>query len=84
MDESRLFSGFQPGERGMTPYIQAQEGLMRRCDGRLLEPVCSGAQWRNAFVEWTDGPENQGVELFIRHHSLCIGANGKIPLSFAT
>ncbi|APD47297.1 MULTISPECIES: nuclear transport factor 2 family protein [Synechococcaceae] len=78
-DESVYFQDPTQEKRGIDAYIQAQEGLMRRCDDVFLEPVAVALSGDTAFVEWTMGLKIKGLEfVYPGTTSLCIGANGKI------
>jgi len=64
-DESVYFQDPTQEKRGIDAYIQAQEGLMRRCDDVFLEPVAVALSGDTAFVEWTMGLKIKGLEFVI-------------------
>ena len=43
-------------------YIQAQEGLIQRCDDVFLAPGAVAIQGDTAFIEWTMGLKIKGME----------------------
>jgi hypothetical protein len=66
-------------KKGVESYIQAQEGLMRRCDDVFLETSCVAVQGEVAFVEWRMGLKIKGVEfIYPGTTRLVFGEDGKI------
>ena len=66
-------------KQGIEAYIEAQEGLMRRCDDDFLEPGAVALSGETAFVEWTMGLKIKGIEfVYPGTTRLRIGADGKI------
>ena len=49
-------------QRGVEAYIQAQDGLIRRCDDVFLETESVAINGTVAFVEWRMGLKIQGIE----------------------
>ena len=49
-------------KHGVEAYIQAQDGLMRRCDDAFLEAESVAVDGTVAFVEWRMGLKIQGIE----------------------
>ena len=49
-------------KKGIDEYINAQEGLIRRCDDVYLESHSIATQKNIAFVEWTMGLKIKGLE----------------------
>ena len=49
-------------KRGVDAYIQAQEGLMKRCDDVFLETDSVAITGDVAFVEWRMGLKIKGIE----------------------
>ena len=49
-------------KRGVEAYIQAQDGLIRRCDDVFLETESVAINGTVAFVEWRMGLKIQGIE----------------------
>ncbi len=47
---------------GIEAYIQAQDGLIKRCDDLFLEPHAIAINKDVAFVEWTLGLKIKGIE----------------------
>ncbi|MCP9820963.1 nuclear transport factor 2 family protein [Synechococcus sp. Cruz-9H2] len=65
--------------QGIEAYIDAQEGLMRRCDDVYLVPGAVAISGETAFVEWTMGLKIKGIEfVYPGTTRLRIGADGKI------
>lgn len=48
--------------QGIDAYIEAQDGLLKRCDDVLLEPHAVAITGDTAFVEWTMGLKIKGIE----------------------
>lgn len=66
-------------KQGIEAYIEAQEGLMRRCDDVFLVPGAVALSGETAFVEWTMGLKIKGIEfVYPGTTRLRIGADGKI------
>ena len=49
-------------KRGVDAYIQAQDGLMKRCDDVFLEADSVAITGDVAFVEWRMGLKIKGIE----------------------
>ena len=49
-------------KRGVDAYIQAQDGLMKRCDDVFLETDSVAITGDVAFVEWRMGLKIKGIE----------------------
>ena len=47
---------------GIEAYIQAQDGLVRRCDDVYLTPGAIAIEGNIAFVEWEMGLKIKGIE----------------------
>tara|TARA_B100002052_G_scaffold292383_1_gene313881 strand:+ start:2106 stop:2540 length:435 start_codon:yes stop_codon:yes gene_type:complete len=64
---------------GVDQYIQAQEGLLRRCDDVYLETEHIAIQGNVAFIEWRMGLKIKGIEfLYPGATRLIFGDDGKI------
>lgn len=48
--------------QGIDAYIEAQDGLLKRCDDVVLEPHAVAITGDTAFVEWTMGLKIKGIE----------------------
>ena len=48
--------------QGIDAYIEAQDGLLKRCDDVVLEPHAVAITGDTAFVEWTMGLKIRGIE----------------------
>ncbi|MFN7678001.1 MAG: nuclear transport factor 2 family protein [Cyanobacteriota bacterium] len=65
--------------QGIDAYLQAQEGLLKRCDDVSLVPGAVAIQGEVAFVEWEMGLKIKGVEFVYPGTSrLLLDADGKI------
>ena len=49
-------------KNGIDAYIEAQDGLIKRCDDIYLESHSIAINERIAFVEWTMGLKIKGIE----------------------
>ncbi|MCT0199291.1 nuclear transport factor 2 family protein [Synechococcus sp. CS-1325] len=66
-------------KQGIEAYIEAQEGLMRRCDDVFLVPGAVALSGETAFVEWTMGLKIKGIEfIYPGTTRLRLGADGRI------
>ncbi|PZV04963.1 MAG: transcriptional regulator [Cyanobium sp.] len=66
-------------KQGIEAYIDAQEGLMRRCDDVFLVPGAVALSGETAFVEWTMGLKIKGIEfIYPGTTRLRLGADGRI------
>jgi len=64
---------------GIAAYLEAQEGLLRRCDDVMLRPLCMAIEGDTAFVEWEMGLMIKGIEfLYPGTTRLRLNAAGKI------
>lgn len=64
---------------GIEAYLQAQDGLIRRCDDVYLIPSAIAIDGAMAFVEWEMGLKIKGIEFIYPGCSrLRINAEGKI------
>jgi hypothetical protein len=48
--------------QGIEAYLQAQEGLLKRCDDVVLTPAAIAITGDTAFVEWEMGLKIKGIE----------------------
>ena len=48
--------------QGIQAYLQAQEGLIRRCDDVYLKPLAVAIEGPCGFVEWEMGLKIKGLE----------------------
>ena len=49
-------------KEGLKAYLDAQEGLVKRCDDVMLKPAALAIEGDVAFVEWTLGLKIRGIE----------------------
>ncbi len=49
-------------KQGLKAYLDAQEGLVKRCDDVMLKPAALAIEGDVAFVEWTLGLKIRGIE----------------------
>ena len=61
-DENVHFEDPTQKREGIKAYIEAQEGLVRRCDDVYLLPGAIAIQGSTAFVEWEMGLKIKGIE----------------------
>ena len=47
---------------GLTAFLEAQEGLIRRCDDVYVVPGAMAMQGDSAFIEWEMGLKIKGIE----------------------
>lgn len=47
---------------GLTAFLEAQEGLVRRCDDVYLVPGAMAIEGDSAFIEWEMGLKIKGIE----------------------
>jgi hypothetical protein len=65
--------------QGLTAYLEAQEGLIKRCDDVFLEPGAVAIEANTAFIEWRMGLKIKGIEFIYPGTSrLLFNADGKI------
>jgi hypothetical protein len=65
--------------QGLAAYIQAQEGLLRRCDDVVLTAGAIAIDGNTAFVEWEMGLKIKGIEfIYPGSTRLLFNAEGKI------
>ena len=66
-------------KQGIAAYIEAQEGLLRRCDDTYLTPGAVAIDGETAFVEWEMGLKIKGIEfIYPGTTRLRFNAEGKI------
>lgn len=66
-------------KHGIAAYLEAQEGLIRRCDDVYLKPLAVAIEGQTAFVEWEMGLKIQGIEFIYPGSSrLLLNEAGKI------
>ena len=64
---------------GISAYIKAQEGLLKRCDDTYLTPGAIAIEADSAFVEWEMGLKIKGIEFVYPGTSrLLFNSEGKI------
>ena len=64
---------------GLAAYIEAQEGLVKRCDDVSLKPGAIAIDGRTAFIEWEMGLKIKGIEfIYPGTTRLLINEAGKI------
>ena len=64
---------------GIDAYLQAQEGLLKRCDDVSLVPGALAIEGDVAFIEWEMGLKIKGIEVLYPGTSrLRLNAEGKI------
>lgn len=61
-DENVHFKDPTQEREGIKAYIEAQDGLMRRCDDVYLQPASIAIEGNIAFVEWEMGLKIKGIE----------------------
>ena len=65
--------------QGITAYLEAQEGLLKRCDDVYLTPGAVAIAGNTAFVEWEMGLKIKGIEfIYPGATRLLFNAAGKI------
>ena len=66
-------------KKGLKAYLDAQEGLLRRCDDVLLKPLAIACNGNTAFVEWEMGLKIKGIEfVYPGATRLLLNDDGKI------
>ncbi|MBW0173115.1 MAG: nuclear transport factor 2 family protein [Vulcanococcus sp.] len=66
-------------KKGLKAYLDAQEGLLRRCDDVLLKPLAIACDGNTAFVEWEMGLKIKGIEfVYPGATRLLLNDDGKI------
>lgn len=66
-------------KQGIAAYLEAQDGLVRRCDDVSLEPTSLAISGDTAFVEWVLGLKIKGIEfLYPGVSRLRFAADGRI------
>jgi hypothetical protein len=64
---------------GIAAYLEAQEGLLKRCDDVYLTPGAVAIEGDTAFVEWEMGLKIKGIEfIYPGTTRLRFNAEGKI------
>ena len=61
-DENVWFQDPTQERRGIEAYIDAQDGLMKRCDDLYLFPGAIAMDNNFAFIEWEMGLKIKGIE----------------------
>jgi hypothetical protein len=65
--------------QGLAAYLQAQEGLLKRCDDVMLRPGALAISGDTAFIEWEMGLKIKGIEfLYPGTSRLRFNGEGKI------
>ncbi len=65
--------------QGITAYLEAQEGLLKRCDDVYLTAGAVAITGNTAFVEWEMGLKIKGIEfIYPGATRLLLNAAGKI------
>ena len=68
-----------PLRAGIKAYIEAQEGLIKRCDDVYLVPSSIAVEGDTAFIEWEMGLKIKGIEFIYPGASrLRINDQGKV------
>ncbi|WP_413440258.1 nuclear transport factor 2 family protein [Synechococcus sp. MIT S1220] len=78
-DENVHFEDPTQKREGIRAYIEAQEGLVSRCNDVYLLPGAITIERRTAFVEWEMGLKIKGIEFIYPGTSrLCFNEEGKV------
>jgi hypothetical protein len=65
--------------QGLAAFLDAQEGLLRRCDDVMLRPAAQAIEGGTAFIEWEMGLKIRGIEfLYPGTTRLLFNSDGKI------
>ncbi len=77
--EDVVFEDPTQKKKGLKAYLEAQEGLLRRCDDVLLKPLAIACDGNTAFVEWEMGLKIKGIEfIYPGATRLLLNDDGKI------
>jgi limonene-1,2-epoxide hydrolase len=77
--EDVVFEDPTQKKKGLKAYLDAQEGLLRRCDDVLLKPLAIACDGNTAFVEWEMGLKIKGIEfIYPGATRLLLNDDGKI------
>jgi hypothetical protein len=77
--EDVVFEDPTQKQKGLKAYLDAQEGLLRRCDDVLLKPLAIACDGNTAFVEWEMGLKIKGIEfIYPGATRLLLNDDGKI------
>jgi limonene-1,2-epoxide hydrolase len=77
--EDVIFEDPTQKQKGLKAYLDAQEGLLRRCDDVLLKPLAIACDGNTAFVEWEMGLKIKGIEfIYPGATRLLLNDDGKI------
>ncbi len=77
--EDVVFEDPTQKKKGLKAYLDAQEGLLRRCDDVLLKPLAIACDGTTAFVEWEMGLKIKGIEfVYPGATRLLLNDDGKI------
>jgi len=77
--EDVVFEDPTQKKKGLKAYLDAQEGLLRRCDDVLLKPLAIACDGNTAFVEWEMGLKIKGIEfMYPGATRLLLNDDGKI------
>jgi limonene-1,2-epoxide hydrolase len=77
--EDVVFEDPTQKKTGLKAYLDAQEGLLRRCDDVLLNPLAIACDGNTAFVEWEMGLKIKGIEfMYPGATRLLLNDDGKI------
>jgi hypothetical protein len=77
--EDVVFEDPTQKKKGLKAYLEAQEGLLRRCDDVLLKPLAIACDGNTAFVEWEMGLKIKGIEfIYPGATRLLLNDEGKI------
>jgi hypothetical protein len=77
--EDVVFEDPTQKKKGLKAYLDAQEGLLRRCDDVLLKPLAIACDGNTAFVEWEMGLKIKGIEfIYPGATRLLLNDEGKI------
>jgi len=77
--EDVVFEDPTQKKTGLKAYLDAQEGLLRRCDDVLLKPLAIACDGNTAFVEWEMGLKIKGIEfIYPGATRLLLNDDGKI------
>jgi hypothetical protein len=78
-DDNVHFKDPTQEREGIKAYIEAQDGLMRRCDDVYLQPASIAIEGNTAFVEWEMGLKIKGIEFIYPGTSrLLFNDDGKV------
>ena len=77
--EDVVFEDPTQKKKGLKAYLDAQEGLLRRCDDVLLKPLAIACNGNTAFVEWEMGLKIKSIEfIYPGATRLLLNDDGKI------